>query len=175
MSGTLDPRKVKKNRSYTVKMVAALFDVHINTVRRWIRDESLPVLKDGRGMMIHWRDLKDWITARNERRKWVAAKPDQMPCLTCKAHKCVKPGTFKIIKSNTLNMTLRGDCAGCGKTIHRFDNAANLDAINQAFRPKRPKSQRVIIAPIGDVPPPVKESLSCPNNQGESHPRQNRL
>ena len=159
MKQRLDHRKVKKNRSYTVRQAALLYSVTPKTVRRWITVEGLPVMNDGHGDMIHWQAFKDWIIARNERRKWIPMKPDEIPCPKCKAHRRVKAGTFQIAKSNTQKITLHGDCEDCGKTIRRFDNLSNLDAIQAAFAPDSPSTERAIIAPIGDDLIPVNATL----------------
>lgn len=165
MRQKLDWRKVKRHRSYTVKQLAALYGVHVNTVRSWIRNEGLPTLGDGHEVLMHWSAIRDWIIARNESRKWTPTNPDEMPCLTCKAHKPIKAGTFTVAMGNTRKVTLHGECVGCGRSIQRFDVRGNLDAIRQAFGAEDLQSIRATKAPIGDDPAPVKDSLS----KGEKH------
>ena len=40
---TYDPRRAKSNRSYTLLQIAELFDIHIATVRAWVK-AGLPLI-----------------------------------------------------------------------------------------------------------------------------------
>jgi len=117
MRQRLDPRKIKRHRSYTVKKLSKLYGVHPNTVRSWIKNEGLPTLDGGREVLMHWSAIREWIIARNAKQKWAPANSNEMPCMTCKAHKPIKVGTFKVTLGNTRKITLHGECTGCGRLI----------------------------------------------------------
>lgn len=168
MRQRLDPRKVKKNRSYTPKQLAALYGVHIATVRSWIKNEGLPVLDGGKEAIMHWSAIRDWIKARNAAQKWPPAKPGTMPCLTCKAHKQVRAGTLRIAMGNTSKVTLHGECIGCARPIQRFTVRANLATIERDFRLIDAMDSRATFAPIRDSQAPVKDSLRKGINHDES-------
>ena len=51
-----NPRLAKIHRNYTVEEVAALFDIHKNTVREWV-ERGLPTNDDRRPMLIPGRVL----------------------------------------------------------------------------------------------------------------------
>jgi len=127
---TYDPRKVKRHRSYTVESLSQCLGVQPNTVRQWIKKHGLPTLPDTYPVLMHWEETREWLITWQASRRWKCG-PDEMPCLTCKAGRKIKDGTFWIEPSNTMKITLHGDCVGCGKTLNRFDvkgNEAGLEA-----------------------------------------------
>ena len=136
MNRTYDPRKVKRHRSYTVESLAQCLDVQPNTVRQWIKHHGLPTLPDTYPVLMHWTDIRKWITIRQESRRWKLA-PDEMSCFSCNASRKIKIGTFWIEPSDTMKIIVHGDCVECGKTLNRFDvkgNEAGLEA-KFTFRP----------------------------------------
>ena len=132
MKRTYDPRKVKRHRSYTVESLARLLGVTPNTVRQWIKKHGLPTLPDTYPVLMHWKDIREWLIKWQDSRRWTCA-PDEMSCFTCKAGRKIKDGTFWIEASNTLKITLHGDCVVCGKTLNRFDVASNKAALEAKF------------------------------------------
>lgn len=131
MQRTYDPRKAKSNRSYTLKQIAALYDVNIATVRSWIRN-GLKLLDDQRPYMVHGPVLRKYLEEKQAARKWPKAA-DTLPCFTCSGPRKIKNGSFKIIKFNTDKIRVQGDCVDCGKTIGRGDISKNISALERHF------------------------------------------
>jgi len=137
MKRTYDPRKVKRYRSYTVKDLAELYGVGPNTVRQWIKKHSLPVLEGSYPVLIYWTDIREWLTARQAARKWTCGA-DEMSCFKCQGPRRVKAGTFRVVNSNSVTPTLKGDCDTCGSAMNRATSQAKLKADIANFTPKGP-------------------------------------
>jgi hypothetical protein len=131
MMRTYDPRRAKSNRSYTLLQIAELFDIHIATVRAWVK-AGLPLIDSQRPFMVHGLVLRQWLSERQDARKWPKA-PDTLPCFTCSAPRRIKAGTFNIKSSNTDKIRVEGQCEICGKVIGRGDVRANMARLERQF------------------------------------------
>lgn len=130
-----DPRKIKSNRSYTVDDLAALYDLHVHTVRVWIKEHGLSIalIDDRRPQALYGVKVKAWMA------KWQASRkskcsPGEMYCLSCKSPTEITPGSFRIVPSNTQKITAQGECGVCGRTLNRFDVRANIPALEREFK-----------------------------------------
>lgn len=126
MKRTYDPRKVKRHRSYTVQDLANLYSVGPNTVRQWIKKHDLPVIEGSYPVLMHWTEIRSWMTAWQRARKWTCA-PNEMSCLKCQGPRKVKAGTFHVVVSNKALLRLKGDCEMCGNTMNRATSQAKLE------------------------------------------------
>jgi excisionase family DNA binding protein len=77
-----NPRLVKIHRSYTVEEIAALFGIHKNTVRDWIK-KGLPVCDARRPVLILGQVLRDYLQAKRTRNKRTCL-PGELYCLRCR-------------------------------------------------------------------------------------------
>jgi len=133
MKRTYDPRKVKRHRSYTVESLAKLYGVSPNTVRQWIKKHGLPTIPDTYPVLMHWREIRDWLTKRQANRKWTCGS-DEMSCFTCKGPRKIRRGTLEIIQNNTTKVMLRGDCVDCDRRLNRASSTAKLEQDLANFR-----------------------------------------
>ncbi len=78
-------RLVKIHRSYTVEEIAKLFNIHKNTVHRWVK-EGLDTIDDKRPMLILGHVLIAFLQARRARNKQTC-KPGELYCVRCRAPK----------------------------------------------------------------------------------------
>jgi len=78
-------RLVKIHRSYTVEEIAKLFDIHKNTVHRWVK-EGLATVDDKRPMLILGHVLISFLQVRRARNKQTC-KPGELYCVCCRAPK----------------------------------------------------------------------------------------
>lgn len=136
MQRTYDPRKARSNRSYTLKQVAALYDVNVATVRGWTRN-GLELLDDNRPYMVYGPVLRKFHEDRQAARKWPKAL-DTLPCFFCSGPRQVKKGTFEIIETNTVKIRLQGVCVQCGNTIGRGDVRQNIAKLERRFKNEKP-------------------------------------
>jgi len=77
---------VKIHRSYTVEEIANLFNIHKNTVRRWIKEEGLATTDDNRPMLILGHVLMAFLQARRTRNKQICM-PGELYCVRCRVPK----------------------------------------------------------------------------------------
>jgi hypothetical protein len=78
-------RLIKIHRSYTVEEIANLFDIHKNTVRRWVK-EGLPTTDDKRPMLILGHVLAAFLRDRRTKNKR-SCKLGELYCLRCRSSK----------------------------------------------------------------------------------------
>jgi hypothetical protein len=130
-----DLRKIKGKRCYSVKQLAALLNVHRNTIRGWLRDDGLAValIDQTHPFMMHGVATKKWLKERQDKRRWTCAK-NEMSCFSCKGPRQIKPDSFRILPSNTQKIIAQGDCMKCGRRLNRFDIAANKDKLISQFK-----------------------------------------
>jgi len=65
----LNPNLVKIHLNYTVEDIAALFGVHKNTVRIWVKKNGLPVCDDRKPMLILGSELKAFLRQKKAKGK----------------------------------------------------------------------------------------------------------
>ena len=82
MSKTLNPNLAKIHRSYNVEEIAALFKVHKNTVRSWIKKQGLKTNDDLRPVLILGRNLRVFLQTKKTKHK-SKCLPYEMYCMRC--------------------------------------------------------------------------------------------
>lgn len=119
-----NPRLAKIHRNYTVEEVAALFDIHKNTVRNWLKN-GLPTNDDRRPMLILGRDLVTFLQAKRVKNKR-PCQPGEIYCVRCRVAQ--KPaGEMAEYQSVTSTMgNLVGICPDCESMMYRRVNLARL-------------------------------------------------
>ena len=119
-----NPRLAKIHRNYTVEEVAALFDIHKNTVREWV-ERGLPTNDDRRPMLILGRDLVAFLQAKRMKNKR-PCQPGEIYCVRCRAAR--KPaGTMAEYQPLTATSgNLVGICPSCESMMYRRVNFAKL-------------------------------------------------
>jgi hypothetical protein len=78
-------RLVKIHRSYTVEEIAKLFNIHKNTVRRWVK-EGLTTNDDKHPILILGHVLAAFLQARRKKNKQIC-KPGELYCVRCRVPK----------------------------------------------------------------------------------------
>ncbi len=119
-----NPRLAKIHRNYTVEEVAALFVIHKNTVRNWLKN-GLPTNDDRRPLLILGRDLVTFLQAKRVKNKW-PCQPGEIYCVRCRVAQ--KPaGEMAEYQSVTSTMgNLVGICPDCESMMYRRVNFARL-------------------------------------------------
>jgi hypothetical protein len=124
MARKLNPRLAKINRSYTVEEVARRWGVHRNSVRQWVK-KGLPTIDQKRPILIHGRDLAEFLQARRQQVK-CKCQPGEIYCVRCRAAR-VPAGNLADYKPQTDVLgSLIGICPKCESLIYRRVNVTKL-------------------------------------------------
>lgn len=116
-SKRLNPRLPKMHRTYTVEEIAALFGVHPNTVRAWLKSGLCPI-DDARPTLVTGAELRRFIEARRATGK----KPcpsGTMYCFRCHAPSAPALGLADFIERDNGAGNLQALCATCGTLMCR--------------------------------------------------------
>ena len=147
-----NPRLAKIHRNYTVEEVAALFDVHKNSVRNWVKC-GLPTSDDRRPMLILGRDLVAFLHARRVKNKR-PCQPGEIYCMRCRTAQ--RPAgdmaEYQPITSNSGNLI--GICPCCESMMYRRVNLAKLVQIGANLDITMPQA----VPHIGESPQPCVNS-----------------
>lgn len=120
-------RLAKIHRNYTVDEVAALFDVHRNTVRQWIK-AGLPTTDKRRPLLILGRNLVTFLKERRTKNKR-PCKVGEIYCVRCRAPQAPAGdmADYKPLTPSSGNLV--GICPSCESMIFRRVSLAKLEEI----------------------------------------------
>jgi hypothetical protein len=119
-----NPRLAKIHRSYTVEEVAALFDIHKNTVRQWVK-RGLPTNDSRRPMLILGRDLYAFLQAQRMKNKR-PCQPGEIYCVRCRAAQKPAGAMAEYQPLTATSGNLVGICARCESMMYRKVSFAKL-------------------------------------------------
>ena len=122
-----NPRLAKIHRNYTVEEIAALFGVHRNTVREWVK-RGLPTNDDRRPMLILGRDLVAFLQVRRAKNKRTC-QPGEIYCVRCRAPKApaADMADYQTVTETLGNLI--AICPDCGSIMNRRVSLAKLEQI----------------------------------------------
>jgi hypothetical protein len=120
-------RLVKIHRSYSVAEIAALFGVHRNTVREWVK-HGLPTSDRLRPMLILGRHLAEFLRARSSARKR-PCQPGEVYCVRCRVPRAPAGNLADYQAMTTMTGNLIGICPVCDSLIYRRVNFTKLEQI----------------------------------------------
>ncbi len=127
MPRKLNHRLAKIHRAYTVEEIARRWGVHRNTVRLWVK-RGLPTIDRKRPMLIHGRDLADFLQARRQRNKR-KCQPGEIYCVRCRAPQ-VPAGNLADYEPQTEVLgSLIGICPCCECLMYRRVNVTKLEEV----------------------------------------------
>jgi hypothetical protein len=122
-----NPCLAKIHRNYTVAEIAALFGIHRNTVRAWVK-RGLPTIDDRRPLLILGRDLADFLRDRRTKNKQTC-QPGEMYCMRCRTPR--KPaGDMADYQAVTATLgDLVAICPECNAMMYRRVSLAKLEHV----------------------------------------------
>lgn len=133
-----NPRLAKIHRNYTVEEIAALFSVHRNTVREWVK-RGLPTNDDRRPMLILGRDLVAFLCARRAKNKR-PCQPEEIYCMRCRSPKA-PAGDMADYEPVTATLgNLIAICSECGAMMYRRVSLAKLEQVHGKLDIKMPQA-----------------------------------
>jgi hypothetical protein len=119
-------RLVKIHYSYSVEDVAALFRVHKNTVREWLR-KGLHAIDRKRPTLILGSALADFLRSRRAKSKRLCG-PGQLYCVKCRAPRTPLGGLVDFVAIREPLGNLTAICPCCDSLMHRRANRTKLGA-----------------------------------------------
>jgi hypothetical protein len=120
-------RLVKIHRSYTVEEIAKLFDIHKNTVRRWVK-EGLATADDRRPMLILGYVLVAFLQARRLKNKQTC-KPGELYCVRCRAPRSPAGNMADYSPITEKFGNLVAICPDCDSLMNRHVSLARIGQI----------------------------------------------
>lgn len=128
---SLDLRKIRQSRCYTVQEVSNLLGVTKGTVRSWLK-LGLPYLPDGKPFLVPGDSLKTWLVVRRRSRKR-RCLPDELYCCRCRMPRLAIPGSVGITIRNAKTVTIHATCACCGSKMNKGGSHAELENTKVCF------------------------------------------
>ena len=114
---TLNPRLARRDRTYTVDEVVALFGVHANTVRNWL-GHGLKTIDDRRPILVHGSDLISFLKRKRTTRKR-RCLANEFNCFKCREPREPRVGSIEVIRQANGIRRLMGHCVLCGTRMFR--------------------------------------------------------
>jgi hypothetical protein len=137
-----NPNLVKIHRNYTVEEVAALFSVHKNTVRSWVKD-GLVTNDDKRPMLILGAELKQYLQSKRKvkKRKCLAY---EIYCVRCRLPQFPDGNMVDFEPINCTMGRLIGLCPSCNGVINKYFKFTQLEDIKGQLDISFPKALKHI-------------------------------
>jgi len=133
-----NPRLAKIHRSYSVEEVAALYGVHKNSIRQWIK-HGLTVCDDQRPMLILGSDLRAFLTQKRTQNKCPLG-PCEIYCLKCRKGKIPAGGIADYEPITATGGNLIGICPVCDSMIYRRISLSQIARIQQKLSIQLPQA-----------------------------------
>lgn len=147
-----NPHLAKTHRSYTIEEVAALYGLHKNTVREWVK-HGLPLSDDKRPMLILGRALFEFLQTRRAKNKR-PCKTDEIYCLRCRSPQRPAGDMAEYQPVTAVTGNLVGICPSCESMLYRRISLAKLDV----FRAVLDIGLTQALRHIGESPQPCLNS-----------------
>lgn len=125
---SLNPRRIKIDRPYTVDEIARALNVHKNTVRQGWLKHGLVAIDDRRPTLICGDTLRQFLEARRLKAKQTCP-PGHLYCVRCRAPKRPAGEMVDYIPFTPAVGNLTGICPDCDGLIYRCVALAKIDAI----------------------------------------------
>lgn len=126
-----NPNCVKLNRSYTFDELAALLDVHKNTVANWTKN-GLPYLSERRPFLILGADARVYLRQQREAKKR-QCKADEFFCMRCKGPTKPAENFLEYVPMSDTKGRLIGLCRFCEGIVNKFVGIGSLKEYSAVF------------------------------------------
>ena len=124
---SLDPRRVKKLRSYTVNEISNLLGHHPHTVRNWLHS-GLTAIDGRRPIVVRGEELQRFLQAKRTVRKR-PCPPGTIYCVKCREPRRPDGNVADLRPLSSRTGNLEGICPACGKMMNRCVSLARLETI----------------------------------------------
>lgn len=140
-----NPRRVRLSMSYSVQEISALYGLHKNAVRNWIRD-GLPTIDAQKPRMVHGSELVAYLTQKQA--KWKrTCKPDEFFCFKCRMPRRSWANVADITIRNDSKLDICGLCETCSTEMHRAGSVKKLAEYQKTFVIQEMRDERITASP----------------------------
>jgi hypothetical protein len=162
---THNVRLIRREHSYSIQEVAALYGLHKNAIGRWLKS-GLKAIDRSRPILIHGSDLIHFLTERQHQRK-AHCKAEEFYCLRCRAPRLPMGNMADLIPRNEKLFVLHAFCALCGGAMRKVSGQKKLLLYQQIFDLATPAGTHLTETPETSLNRALKEE--CKN--APKHPR----
>jgi hypothetical protein len=148
---TYNVRHIRRDYSYTIQEIAALFDLHKNTLSQWLKAGLKPIDRS-RPVLIHGSDLVNFLLARQSARR-ARCQPDEFFCFRCRAPRHPLGRKVDVQPRNAKLLNLVAVCAKCSTTMRKAGSAQKQTFYCQLFSAATP------------APPHISETPNTSDNR----------
>lgn len=134
-------RRISLTMSYSVQELSELFDIHKNTVLRWIKD-GLATIDNKKPYLIHGGILKTFLFEKQKSRK-ANCKSNEFYCFKCRCPRSALSESVRISRRNEYRIKIQGLCKMCNTKMYRDDSAENFQDIQKIFSTVKQLEKRI--------------------------------
>lgn len=132
-----DHRLVKSYKSYTLQELCRLYkedQLHIQTIRGWLRNGELPSIKDGNKHLIYGAVFKKFLFERNKKHK-KHMHFAEFKCCACKQINVPLEATIlSVVIKNNSSILATALCPNCACEMKRLYKGAETNQILDTFQ-----------------------------------------
>lgn len=135
-----DFRKVKTHRTYSLRELATLLDLHPHTLHAW-RKGGLAPIDNQRPLLFHGGTVRAFLRQRRSDRK-KSCGPGHIFCLPCREPKTPAGGMLDYQPDTPTCGRLIGLCPSCGRLMFRRTALARVGQVAAGLDVQFPHAQR---------------------------------
>lgn len=140
---TYNPRMIKRDFSYTIEEVAALFCLHQNSVRLWLKDGLQPI-DAGRPTLIHGSNLIEFVRDRQAARKHPCG-PNDFYCCRCRQARRAWENLVDLENRPGGKVLLKAICDVCFGGLNKIGSQSKLEEYRRLFEIQTVTDERLIV------------------------------
>jgi hypothetical protein len=130
-SRTYNVRLIRRDYSYEVGELIALFGIHANTVSRWHADGLRPI-DNHRPLLFHGSDLIDFLSRRQSARKR-PCQPGEFFCCRCRGPRPAWENAIDIEIRDERRVVLKAVCEACGGAVNKIGTVRKISEYRTQF------------------------------------------
>lgn len=135
----IDPRRIKKGRTYSVEETARTLAIHKNTVRGWTKSGLVPI-DARRPILFLGAHLREFLEKRSVARMRPCG-PGKLYCLKCRKPRVPAMDMVDWVTINERSGNLKAICGVCGTMMHRRAARDTLAKIMPGIEVQFPEGQ----------------------------------
>ena len=124
--------KIKLHRSYTIDEAARVLETSKGTIRRWVKENGLPILEDRKPALIHGSSFKVFGQARTKS-KIIKCKPHEFYCFRCKVPRSPAGSMADFIARTPKSGNLKAICEACDTIMNKHVSNTSLPALGSVL------------------------------------------